>query len=262
MSAAKLLGVALLVGACSSALNDPSPVGQMAPGHANGRSAAQLIAAANEAWQHRDQPGKAAQAQGLYLDAATADAHGVTGLLGAMHTLSYRIEYEPGVAKAKLATEEVELGQWCQRRAPKSADCDYRLAIALGQEAREKISVGRDALRRMVELLHTAIAIDPRLDHAGPHRVLALVLVRAPGWPAGPGDTDEGLAEAKKAVELAPDAAANQLALAEALLANGDHDQARATYEKAAALAAANPDRPEGAQQLVEARSGLAKAGG
>lgn len=263
MSAAKLLGVALLVGACSSALNnDPSPVGQMAPGHANGRSAAQLIAAADAAWQHRDQAGKAAQAQGLYLDAATADEHGTAGLLGAMHALSYRIEYEPGVAKDKLATQEVELGQWCQRRAPKSAECDYRLAIALGQEAREKISVGRDALKRMVDLLHRAIAEDPRIDHAGPHRVLALVLVRAPGWPAGPGDTDEGLAEAKKAVQLAPEAAANQLALAEALLATGDEAGARAAYKKAAALAAVNPDKPEAALQLAEARSGIEKAGG
>ena len=262
MSAAKLLGVALLVGACSSALNDPSPVGRFAPGHANGRSAAQLLAEADAAWAHRDQPGKAAQAQGLYLDASTADAHGVAGLLGAMHALSYRIEYEKGVAKDKLATEEVQLGQWCQRRAPKSADCDYRLAIALGQEARENISVGRDALKHMVELLHRAIDEDQRIDHAGPHRVLALVLVRAPGWPAGPGDTDEGLAEAKKAVQLAPDAAANQLALAEALHASGNDDEARATYKKALALAAVNPDRSEGAMQVVEARSGIEKAGG
>jgi hypothetical protein len=262
MSAAKLSGLALLVGACSSALNDPSPVERFAPGHANGRSAAQLIAEADAAWQQREQPGRAAQAVGLYLDAATTDDHGVAGLLGAMHALSFRIEYEPGVAKAQLATEQVQLGQWCKQRAPKSPECDYRLAIALGQEAREKISIGRDALKHMVELLHRAIAQDPQLDHAGPHRVLALVLVRAPGWPAGPGDTDEGLAEAKKAVQLAPESAANHLVLAEGLLANGDEGHARAAYQLAAALAAVNPDKAEGARQLVEARSGLEKAGG
>jgi tetratricopeptide (TPR) repeat protein len=262
MSAAKLLAVALLAGACSSALNDPSPVAQFAPGEANGRTAAQLIAEADAAWQHRDEPGKASQAQGLYVDAATADARGVAGLLGAMHALSFRIEYEPGVAKAKLASEEVQLGQWCQQRAPTSPECDYRLAIALGQEARENVSMGRDAIKHVVELLHRAIARDPRLDEAGPHRVLSILLVRAPGWPIGPGDTDEGVAEATKAVELAPESAANQLVLAEALLASGDQGKARAAYQKAATLAAVNPDKLDGARQLVEARSGLEKTGG
>jgi hypothetical protein len=252
----------LLIGACSSALNEPSPIAVYAPGHANGRSAPQLLKEADAAWAKRAEPGMAAEAQGLYLDAAVADAHGVDGLLGAMRALVFRIEYEKGVSRERLSGEAVELGQWCQRRSPTTAECDYRLAIALGQQAREKMSTGHDAMNRMVDLLHRAIARDPSIDHGGPHRVLALLLTRAPGWPTGPGDTDEGLVEAKKAVQIAPQAASNYLALAEALIANGDEDGARTAYQKAATLAGAATSDPEAARQLAEAKSGIQKTGG
>jgi tetratricopeptide (TPR) repeat protein len=115
----------------------------------------------------------------------------------------------------------------------------------------------------MVALLHEAIASDPRLDRAGPHRVLALVLLRAPGWPVGPGDPEEALREAEKAVALFPDDAENQLALGEALDKNGRAKDARAAWEKAAALAekeAAGGD-PDAARVRDEARSALAKGG-
>ena len=248
--------------ACSSAVSEPSPIAVYAPGRAQGRSADQLLGDASAAWARRGEPGQAEAAQGMYLDAAVADAHRVDGLLGAMRALSFRIEYEHGAPREKLATEEVELGQWCQRRAPTEAECDYRLAIALGQQARERPSTGHDAVGRMVDLLHHAIAAAPRLDAGGPHRVLALVLLRAPSWPAGPGDNEEGLAQARAAVQLAPDSAANQLVLGEALAANDQAGEAQAAYRKAAALAVAAGRDPEAAHWLAEARSGIEKTGG
>src|SRR5262249_50341871 len=130
-----------------------------------------------------------------------------------------RIEHDKTVQRGQLVGEAVELGQWCQRRAPANAECDYRLAIALGQQARERAATGRDALGRMVNLLKRAIAEKPELESGGPHRVLALVLLRAPSWPVGPGDPDAGLEQARAAVRMFPDSADNQLALGEALLA-------------------------------------------
>ncbi|MDB4954957.1 MAG: hypothetical protein JWO36_2526 [Myxococcales bacterium] len=257
------LAVAMLVVSCASALHEPRPIAKLAPGHANGRSAEQLIADANAAWERRATPGQAAAAQGLYLDAAVADEHRADALLGAMRALSYRIEHEPAAAKGKLARQEVELGQWCQRRAPTVPECDYRLAIALGQQAREQPSTGRDALRKIVDLLHRAIAAAPRLDSAGPHRVLALVLLRAPSWPVGPGDPEAALEEATAAVRLVPDAAENQLVLADALAANDKPAEAQAAYRKALALATAARDAgdPEAATWLTEAHAGITKTG-
>jgi hypothetical protein len=112
--------------------------------------------------------------------------------------------------------------------------------------------------------LHRAIAAAPRLDSAGPHRVLALVLMRAPSWPIGPGDPEEGLSEAKKAVQLYPDVADNQLALAEGLAATGSHEGARTAYGRALVLATAARDAgdPDAVNWMEQARAGLAHVSG
>ena len=194
-----LAGVmAIVASACAPALREPPPVSKIAPGSSGARSAAELVHAADAAWARRADPRQAEAAQALYLDAATADERRVDALLGAMRAMTFRIERDRDASvRARLAQEEVQLGQWCQRRAPAEAACDYRLAIALGQQARERPSTGKDALGKMVGLLRKAIAAAPALDSGGPHRVLALVLLRAPGWPMGPGDPEAALEEAR-----------------------------------------------------------------
>jgi tetratricopeptide (TPR) repeat protein len=256
-----VLAAAVVLTACAPALHEPPPIAALAPGHAAGRSADQLVREADARWSRRALAGQAAAAQDLYLDAAAADDQRVDAVLGAMRAISFRIEHEAGVPRGSLAETEVELGQWCLRRAPAHGECSYRLAIALGQQARERTSTGKDALGRIVELLHRAIAASPALESGGPHRVLALVLLRAPSWPIGPGDPEAALAEARLAVQQFPDAADNQLALAEALEANGARDEAHAAYARALALAssprsAGDLDAPRWAK---DAQAGITK---
>lgn len=250
-----------LATACAPALREPPPLAT-APSRARGESADDLLRSADAAWARRAEPGRAREAQELYLEAASADEARVEGLLGAMRAAAFRIDVErDAAARERLAVEAVQLGQWCRRRAPAEAACGYRLAIALGQQARQRTSTARDALRTMVGLLREAIAAAPRTDDAGPHRVLALVLLRAPAWPVGPGDPEEALREARTAADLFPDAAENQLALGEALAANGLAAEARAAYERAAALAerrAAAGD-PEASRWREEALAALAR---
>ena len=71
-------------------------------------------------------------------------------------------------------------------------------------------------------------------QRAGPDRVLALVYLRAPGWPSGPGDADLGLDHARRAVEIDPEYPPNRLALAEALRETEPPGAAREAYESAA----------------------------
>jgi len=240
--------VAIAASACAPALREPPPVSNIAPGSSGARSAAELLRAADAAWARRADPRQAEAAQALYLDAAAADERRVDALLGAMRTMAFRIERDKNASvRTGLAQEEVQLGQWCQRRAPSEPACDYRLALALGQQARERPATGKDAPGRMVALLRRAIAAAPALDSGGPHRVLALVLLRAPGWPMGPGDPEAALGEARAAAGLFPESAGNQLVLAEALAKNDSPDAARAAYRKAlelatAAAAAGDPD--------------------
>jgi hypothetical protein len=249
---------AVLVIACARALHEPGPISGMTK-EAPGGEPAELLREADAAWQRRGEPGRAAAAQELYLQAAAADARGVAGVLGAMRAMTFRLgrEQDASVREA-LARQQVELGQWCRRRAPSDPACDYRLALALGQQARERPSTGRDAVGKMVTLLRRAIAADPAMDSAGPHRALALVLLRAPAWPAGPGDVEAGLEEARAATRLFPDVAANQLALAEALEKNDQLEPARAAYRRAADLAAAAREAgdPDAERALAEARAG------
>ncbi len=255
---AAVLGLAL---GCAHALREPAPL--PAPrAHADG--AADLLRRADSAWARRADPDEARTAQELYTEAASADPSAVDGLLGAMRAASFRIERErDGSRREELAVEAVQLGQWCQRRAPKDPACAYRLAIALGQQARERTSTGKDAMGRMVDLLHRAIAAAPRLDGAGPHRVLALLLVRAPGWPLGPGDAEAALAEARDAVKLFPDRADNQLVLGEALAKNDAPKDARAAYQRAVELATAAREAgdPDAERILEDAAAALDRLG-
>jgi Tfp pilus assembly protein PilF len=102
-----------------------------------------------------------------------------------------------------------------------------------------------------------AEAVDPNYDEAGPARVRALVLLRAPGWPLGPGDTDAALAAARRAVALKPEYPANLLALADVLSKTGDGDGARDNYNRARAAALALPASPDRDDWLRAAGEGL-----
>jgi len=140
-------------------------------------------------------------------------------------------------ARDALAADANQNADACLAQAPHAAACLYYHGIALGLEARAHPLHAVDSLKGMVEALTSAEAADPQYDHAGPSRVRALVLTRAPGWPIGPGDPDAGLAAAQRAVALQPEFPPNVLALAEAQAKTGDGQGARQSYAHARDLA-------------------------
>ena len=89
---------------------------------------------------------------------------------------------------------------------------------------------------------------------------MAIVLLRAPTWPLGPGDPDAALPEAQAAVQVDPGYAPNQLALGEALKKKGREAEARAAYSRALQLAleAAARGEPDAGGWLEDARAALA----
>jgi cytochrome c-type biogenesis protein CcmH/NrfG len=87
--------------------------------------------------------------------------------------------------------------------------------------------------------------------------VQALVWIRAPGWPLGPGDAERGLAAAQRAAALRPQYPPNWLALGEAQSKSGTAADARASYLRARDLARALPDTADRAEWLKEAEQGL-----
>lgn len=163
--------------------------------------------------------------------------------------------------RADLAAQSSSDADACLSVEPRAAACQYGKAVATGLEARAHPARAIGLLGSMLESLDNAEAADPNYDKAGPARVRALVLIRAPGWPVGPGDTDAGLAAARRAVALQPDYPPNVLALAEALSKSGDAGGARENYARAHDLAQSLPPAPERDDWLHDADDGLRLAG-
>ncbi len=195
---------------------------------------------------------------------ASAAGAGVDDLVASARATARRVEQEPDAARRlDLVATEIAAAQACIARAAADPRCDWTLAIALGQQARERPSTANDGLAKMVEALRRVIAAAPELEEAGGHRVLALVLLRAPGWPLGPGDPEEGFAEAERAVAARPDYPPNQLALGEALAKSGRSAEARQANERARELAAARERAgdPDAAAWRREAERALGFSG-
>lgn len=182
----------------------------------------------------------------------------VEALAAAIATDAQRSEREtdPGV-RGQLAAEASRDADACVAREPQVAACLYGRAVALGLEARAHPTHASELLNKMLGDLASAEAADPDYDQAGPARVRALVLVRAPGWPLGPGDAEAGLVAARRALTLRPQYPPNLLALAEALAKTGDANGARENYARARDAAQLLPSAADRDDWLRQADQGL-----
>lgn len=162
--------------------------------------------------------------------------------------------------RAQIAADAMQNAQACLERAPQAAACLYYHGVALGLNARAHPLQANDSLKAMLEALNGAEAADPAYDQAGPARVKALVLIKAPAWPLGPGDPGTGLAAARRAVALRPEYPPNALALAEALAKTGDAHASQDAYRRARDLIQALPPGRDRDDWQHEADQGLSRA--
>lgn len=182
----------------------------------------------------------------------------VDELAAAIKASAARSERDPDpAAREQLSAQAGRDAAACLALAPHSVDCLYGQAIALGLEARVHPLRASDLLTRMLAALSDAEAVDPGYDNAGPARVRALVLIRAPGWPLGPGDKEAGLIAAQRAVELQPRYPPNLLALAEALDRTGNPAGAREAYARARDAAQGLPTSADRDDWIREADQAL-----
>ncbi len=182
----------------------------------------------------------------------------IAALAAAIQTDASRSDHErDSTIRGQLAAEAGRDADICLSREPQAAACLYGHAVALGLQARVHPTRAGELLSSMLDALARAESADPNYDEAGPARVRALVLIRAPGWPLGPGDAEAGLAAARRAVMLRPDYPPNLLALAEALAKTGDASAARENYARAREAALALPEAADRDAWLREAEQGL-----
>jgi hypothetical protein len=182
----------------------------------------------------------------------------VEGLAAAIQADAARSDKEKdGSVRSQLADEAMAYADACVAKAPQAAGCLYGRGLAYGLQAQAHHLQAGDLLKSMLESLNAADTADPGYDNAGPARVRSQVLIRAPGWPAGPGDPDAGLDSAKRAVELRPQYPPNLLALADAQAKTGDANGAKETYARARDAAQAMPAGESRDGWIREADQGL-----
>jgi len=187
-----------------------------------------------------------------------AEPSSVPALAAAIEADSRRSDRETdSKTRTELAADAGRDAQACLAREPEAAACLYGHAVALGLEAKAHPTRAGELLNGMLDALARAESADPAYDEAGPARVRALVLLRAPGWPLGPGDAEAGLAAARRAAALKPLYPPNLLALAEALAKNGDASGARENYGKAHDAALSLSGAEDRDEWLREADQGL-----
>jgi hypothetical protein len=187
-----------------------------------------------------------------------APAESSAALAASIAAAVQRSEHEPDARiRSQLADAALHDAEACVQQEPRSAVCLYGRGIALGLQAKAHPARAVTFLGDMLDTLARAEAADANYDEAGPARVQALVLIRAPGWPLGPGDPERGLAAAQRAVTLRPAYPPNWLALAEAQAKMGAADDARASYARGRDTASNLPDSSARAEWLQEAERGL-----
>jgi tetratricopeptide (TPR) repeat protein len=163
-----------------------------------------------------------------------ADELSPSQLIAAVQADAQRIDHSKDAAERTglLATASAN-AQQCVTLSPDNGGCHYVRAQLLGLTARERPVQAVALLKDMLASLKQAEGLDPTFDHAGPARLTATVLLRAPGWPLGPGDADAAVIAAQRAVDREPDYPPNLITLAQALAKTEATVRARETYEKA-----------------------------
>lgn len=252
----KRLAVGLLVLLFAACPPSRVPTVDLAPG----TTFEGALAEGEAAFAQRPDAGAVRAALQAFQRAALAGVERIEGPIGVVRAGAWLIEHGAKDDRASIVAAATAAGEQCQARAPGTAQCDYWQAVALGLAAREQPLTALGRLPKIIELLKRADAASPALDDAGPARVLALLLVRAPGWPTGPGNPDEALVAAEAAVARAPAHPLNELARGECLVAVGDEAGARAAWQRAEQLARERKDA-DGEEWAAQAAAALAKLG-
>jgi hypothetical protein len=155
--------------------------------------------------------------------------------------------------RTRLLAAATQNAQQCVAMAPQSGACHYAQAQVLGLTARERPAQAVSRLKDMLVSLAQAEALDPGFDHAGPARLSAVVLMRAPGWPLGPGDPDAAVVAAQRAVDRDAAYPPNLISLAQAQAKTDATSAARATFAKAHLAVQAWTDAQADTQEQVAA---------
>jgi len=134
--------------------------------------------------------------------------------------------------RASLANEGMAACRKAIAHQTNLAAGHYYLAMNLAQLARTKWLGALPLVGQMENEWKTALALDEKMDYAGPDRYLGLLYRDAPGWPVSLGDTSKARRHLERAVELSPNFPENHLNLIESYLTWNENSAAARAAEK------------------------------
>jgi len=138
--------------------------------------------------------------------------------------------------RASLANEGIEVCKEIIKTNSLNAEAHYWLAMNYAQLSRTKGWGALKIVNEMEKEYLKAIEINPRIDYAGPHRLLGLLYRDAPGWPISIGSKTKARHHLEQAVKLAPEFPDNQIFLIESYLKWSEKKLAEEQYKKALPL--------------------------
>ena len=144
-----------------------------------------------------------------------------------------RAEFSRNAAeRASLAEEGLAACKKVIGHQPNLAAGHYYLGMNLAQLARTKLLGALPLLSRMENEWKTALALDEKMDYAGPDRYVGLLYRDAPGWPISLGDNSKARQHLARAVELSPNFPENHLNLIESYFSWNETNAAARAAEK------------------------------
>jgi len=117
-----------------------------------------------------------------------------------------------------------------------SVETVFLCGALLGLQLETARVPGPGKVSRVHEYFERAVELDPLFSDGAPLRALGTLLVKAPSWPAGPGDVERGIELLTRAVLEHRDDPANHYYFGEALLADGRRQEAERSFLYAAHL--------------------------
>ena len=120
---------------------------------------------------------------------------------------------------------------WAIDLQPDSAVSYFYRGLCRGKQGEMKgVWASLGIIEPFQEDMKKAVELDPKVNHAGPHRALGKLYLELPFFLGG--DSDKAVFHLKEAVRLAPDYAENHLGLAQILVKKNNSTQARESLHK------------------------------
>ncbi len=161
--------------------------------------------------------------------------------LHAARAAAWLLEFDDSLdepARRELAARGVGYAEAALAAIGERVDTVFLAGALLGLQLEVARVPGPVKLGKVHDYFERAVELAPDYDDGAPLRALGTLLVKAPGWPAGPGDVEEGIELLAQAVEQHSGHPANHYFLGEALLADGRRDEAAASFQRVLDLCA------------------------